>query len=209
MLALCRTHKCVILNGLYWGENDGYCWMCECKTKGFVFPLDTCSFDAKTKSCWTSTWPQLGLNVWWALVLQTGQKLLQLWAFFQQLGLKHALRSLSYYFGNKPLSQLQWLALNAGAEQAWLFTLTAFHSGVQTSYEVLDAPGSLFHWARGGGQFSRGMFLGSRDQGATARLLQSTFASSWCLCSGSERRWELRYTTSSPAASACYAALLR
>lgn len=44
-------------------------WMCECKRNGFIFPLDTCPFDAKTKSCWTSTWPQLGLIVWYFRLL--------------------------------------------------------------------------------------------------------------------------------------------
>lgn len=66
---LCKVPRCptatgrtnVILSGR---QNDGYCWMCKCQRRALIFPSDTCSFRAKTKSCWTLTWPRLCLSVW-------------------------------------------------------------------------------------------------------------------------------------------------
>lgn len=127
----CRTHKCVMWNGLYWGQNNGYCWMCECNRKVFVLPLDTCSFDAKTKSSWTSTWPLLSL-----IVLQT-----------TFLELKNALWCLSYYFENQPLSPTV-ICTGCRSRIAWTSASTTFQSGVKKItrfYKLLALEG--WFWA--------------------------------------------------------------
>lgn len=75
--------------------------------------------------------------------------------------------------------------------------------------QFTDSLERSFKWGWGCVQLSRGMFLSSRDQGATVRLRHWTFASSRCLCRGFERRWEPQWFTSWPAVSACGAPLLR
>lgn len=113
----------------------------------------------------------------------TGQNVERLWA----LSLHLLIKTVVAHFCT--ILKINQTTLNAGAAQGWI----KIKFNPRLRWSVL----------------SQGMFLGSREQGATTRLLQGTFASFWCLCSGSERRWGPRSTTSSPAASACCASLLR
>lgn len=166
--------------------------MVERKRKVFTFPRDTCSSEAKTRSRWTPTCPQL--DPFDALK----RNLNMLCDHFSVLEVSPPLTYSDFHWlqeRNKLACPLSPRIFIQEFKHHLKFSRRSWLALSLSIVVVASSP--------------EGMFVGSRHQGATARLLQWTLASSWCLRSGSERRWELRCTTSSPAASACYAPLLR